>query len=96
MAMETIREMRLPFGVVLNKAGSSARKVMDDLRRRGITLLLQIPDDRRIAEAYSRGQTAIQGMPELRARFALLGAALEQIVSGRSNGEMHTAEVRID
>ena len=35
----------------------------------GIDVILEIPDDRRIAEAYSRGEMIIHALPEYRNLF---------------------------
>lgn len=96
MAVDTFREMGIPFGVVLNKAGLSEEDTRGDLRARGIPLLMQIPDNRRIAEAYSRGETAVQAMPELRPRLEFLWTALERIVAGSSCEENQTAGIFIE
>ena len=40
--------------------------------REEIPVLLEIPDDRRIAEAYSRGELAVQAAPEYLRHFSLL------------------------
>jgi MinD superfamily P-loop ATPase len=54
-AVETARELHVPFGVVVNRAGIGDDRVTDFCAREEIAVLLQIPDDRRIAEACSRG-----------------------------------------
>jgi len=55
LAVEVVRELGIPFGVVVNRTG-----VGDDCVHRfcgewEIPILTELPDDRRIAEAYSRG-----------------------------------------
>ena len=39
------------------------------IRELRITEVAEIPNDRRIAEAYSRGEIIIQALPEYRERF---------------------------
>ena len=41
-------------------------------------MFLAIPDDRRIAEAYSRGELVVEALPEYRAHFERLLARLEE------------------
>lgn len=65
LAVETMRSMQLPFGVVVNRAGSGDERVRDYCHAEQITLLLEIPDDRRVAQAYSRGEGLLEAMPEL-------------------------------
>ncbi|MEJ2202109.1 MAG: ATP-binding protein, partial [Desulfuromonadaceae bacterium] len=55
LAVAMVRELELPFGVVVNRMGSGDNRTHDFCRKEEIPILLEIPDDRRIAEAYSRG-----------------------------------------
>jgi len=74
LAVETIRLLGVPFGVVINRVGIGDEGVHQFCAAEGIPIVLEIPDDRRIAEAYSRGQMATDAVPELRASFRdLLG-----------------------
>ena len=41
-----------------------------------IAILMEIPDDRRIAEAYSRGQLIVDALPEYRGHFEQLWQAI--------------------
>ena len=69
LAVEMVRAMKLPLGVVINRAGSGDHQTREYCRLQGIDILSEIPDDRRIAEAYSRGVLASEAMPEIRARY---------------------------
>jgi MinD superfamily P-loop ATPase len=50
-----------------------------------IPVLLEIPDDRRIAEAYSRGQLIVEALPEYRAYFRDLWAAIARQLNAGEN-----------
>ncbi len=78
LAVETVKELGMPFGVVLNRSGSGDRRVHEFCSSRGISLLMEIPDDRRYAEAYSRGELLADSFPGLRDLFAGLRAELEK------------------
>ena len=69
LAVEMVRELRLPFGVVINRADSGDDRVREYCRKEWITVLAEIPDDRRIAEAYSRGELLVEALPEYRTLF---------------------------
>jgi MinD superfamily P-loop ATPase len=56
LAVQTAREMSIPCGVVVNRAGIGDNRVNDFCTSEGVPILLEIPDDRRIAEACSRGE----------------------------------------
>jgi MinD superfamily P-loop ATPase len=81
LAMATVRAMKLPLGVVINRADSGDDQTREYCRVQDIEILSEIPDDRRVAEAYSRGVLAAEALPEIRVRFEglvhrLLGDAL--------------------
>jgi MinD superfamily P-loop ATPase len=67
LAVEVLDRLRIPCGVVINRADVGDRKVKDYLKARGLPLLLEIPFDRRIAAGYARGQSLIEIRPELKA-----------------------------
>ncbi len=56
LAVEMVRALKLPFGVVINRADVGDRQTQSYCRSSRIEILAEIPDDRRIAEAYSRGE----------------------------------------
>ncbi len=72
LAVEVVRQLTLPFGVVVNRADVGDDRVTDYCKKEDIPILLLIRDDRRIAEAYSRGELAVDVLPELRAPFERL------------------------
>jgi MinD superfamily P-loop ATPase len=63
LAVETVRAVGLPHAVVLNRVGLGDDGVQQYCDRAGIPILLEIPEDRRIAETYSRGELAIRTIP---------------------------------
>nr|HQE96174.1 4Fe-4S binding protein [Candidatus Neomarinimicrobiota bacterium]HQH56845.1 4Fe-4S binding protein [Candidatus Neomarinimicrobiota bacterium] len=69
LAVETVREMHLPFGIIINRAGSGDDRVNCYCADENIPILAEIPDDRQIAEAYSRGELVGQIFPEYRRLF---------------------------
>ena len=76
LAVETARALRLAFGVVINRMGIGDHRVQRYCAAENIPILLEIPDDRRIAEAYSRGQVIVDALPEYRAQFERLWQAI--------------------
>ena len=45
------------------------RTLVSMLESEGLEVVLELPDDRRIAEAYSRGELLVDALPELRQLF---------------------------
>ena len=70
LAVEMVRVLRIPFGVVVNRAGLNGTDIRSYCTARRIPVLQEIPDDRKLAEAYSRGVMACEALPEYRAMFA--------------------------
>lgn len=82
LAVEMLRVLSLPFGVVVNRADIGDEAVFDYCRDELVDVLLRIPDDRRIAEAYSRGCLAAQALPEYGHIFESL---LEDVAGARAD-----------
>ena len=70
LAVETVRELRLPFGAVINRAAGNDDLVRPYLEKEKISLLAEIPDDRRIAQAYAKGIPLLDAMPNYKPLFA--------------------------
>src|SRR4030042_52051 len=85
LAVEAVRALKMPLGVVLNRAGNGDSGVQSYLARENIPLLLEIPMDRKIAEAYSRGQMIVDVMPEWKEKFKGLYKKIEGIVNRKGN-----------
>lgn len=56
LLVETVRLLGLPHGVVVNRAGLGDGRIAAFCARQGIDVLLEIPFERRLAEACSRGE----------------------------------------
>jgi len=78
LAVEVVQVLGLPCGVVINRANLSESEIPSFCRLRGIPILGEIPDDRRIAEAYSQGRMICEALPEYRATFERVLGAIEQ------------------
>lgn len=72
LAVAATRELGVPFGVVVNRLGSGDDRVHSYCRRENIRILAGIPDDRRVAEAYSRGELLVDALPEYAGLFSEL------------------------
>jgi MinD superfamily P-loop ATPase len=79
LAVDMVRALEIPFGVVINRADAGDGEIFEYCRRNGIDILAEIPDDRRIAEAYSRGELVCRILPEHDALF-------ESILTGMMEG----------
>jgi len=81
LAVEVARdELGMPVGVVINRDGIGDQSVQAYCASEEIPLLMQIPFDRRIAEAYSEGIPILEALPEYHERFVQLYREVEQQV----------------
>ena len=86
LAVETVRQLNIPCGVVLNRVGVGDNKVEEYCRKEDIPVLLTIPLDIEIARLYSRGITLVEGMPQWQQSFLELFDKIREIVNERSRG----------
>ncbi|MGC9399670.1 MAG: ATP-binding protein [Anaerolineae bacterium] len=70
-------ELGLPIGVVINREGVGDEGVEAFCAQAHIPILLRLPLDRRIAEAYADGVPVVQALPEYRPAFEQLYAKIE-------------------
>lgn len=69
LAVNMLRTIKRPFGVVVNRAHPERLEVHRFCREQDIPILSEIPDDRRIAESYSRGELVCRALPEYLGQF---------------------------
>ena len=72
LAVDMVRALQIPFGVIVNRMGSGDDRVHHYCEKEDIPILLEIPDDRRIAEIYSRGILMVDALPQYRELFQRL------------------------
>jgi MinD superfamily P-loop ATPase len=72
LAVEMVRALKLPFGVVVNRAGLGDHRVRSYCDQEKIKILAEIPDDRKVAETYSRGEVICKALPDYEPLFARL------------------------
>jgi len=80
LAVEMIRALQLPFAVVINRADVGDGETRQYCQRQRIDVLAEIPDDRQVAEAYSRGEMACDAIPQYR---EIYGDLLGRLMAGR-------------
>jgi MinD superfamily P-loop ATPase len=81
LVVDMARVLGIPFGVVVNRAGIGDRALYRYCQAESIEILAEIPDDRKIAIAYSQGQLAVECLPEIKTQFARLGETLLETVA---------------
>lgn len=77
LAVEAVRVLNIPCGLVINRADIGDLKVFAYAESEEVPILMTIPFDRQIAEIYSRGQALIEEIPEWRQQFLNLYGRIE-------------------
>jgi len=84
LAVEAVRRLGIPCGVVINRAGKSDAALEQYCLRENIPVLLKIPLDLKIACLYSEGITLADGLPEWKIRFKQLAERIMELAGERS------------
>jgi len=80
LAVDVVRKLGIPCGVVINRVGVGSKEVEKYCHREGIPILLRIPLDRNIAMLYSQGIPLIEGLPRWREEFLRLFQDIKDII----------------
>ncbi len=85
LAVETVRQLGIPLGVVLNRAGVGDNKTEQYCHKENIPILMTIPMDKNIASIYSQGIPLVEGIPEYRKNFIKLYEKIGESIDERSS-----------
>ncbi|MDQ1253597.1 MAG: hypothetical protein QG646_2776 [Euryarchaeota archaeon] len=88
LAIDLVRALKIPFGVVINRYGLGDSKVEEYCKAEGIPILLKIPNDRKIAELYSQGIPFIREMPEWNEKLLCMFKAIKSQLAGEKEGRI--------
>jgi MinD superfamily P-loop ATPase len=69
LAVETVRQLDIPFGVIVNRVHEMNHNVTAYCKAQGIEVFKQILEQRSVAVAYSRGDSLFTAAPELKPEF---------------------------
>jgi MinD superfamily P-loop ATPase len=81
LAVEAVKLLDIPCGLVINRADIGNDDVRQYAQVESLDILMEIPFDRKIAEAYSEGRMIVEELPEWRPKFLAMFNQIEQIVS---------------
>ncbi len=66
IAIDTIKELKKDFGVIINRFGIGNNEVLNYCEKENIPILAKIPNSRKAAELYSRGELIYNEIPEIK------------------------------
>jgi MinD superfamily P-loop ATPase len=82
LAFEAVKILGIPSGLLINRSDMGDDRVNAYAEEAGLPILMEIPFDRKIAEAYSRGDMIVEVMPEWKGRFQALYRRITEIAGG--------------
>ena len=85
LAVGAARILNIPCGLVINRSDIGDDKVKKYANLENLPILLEIPFDRQIAEAYSRGDMIVDVMPESKAKFLELYEKIKDLYVEQSS-----------
>ncbi len=82
LAVEAVKLLHIPCGLVINRSDIGNDDVRQYAQTENLSILMEIPFDRRIAETYSRGHLIVDAMPEWKNKFLALYSKIESMLAG--------------
>lgn len=79
LAVEAVKILGIPSGLIINRSDMGDDQVSKYAEREGLPILMEIPFDRKIAEAYSCGKLIVEIMPEWVDEFRTLYSHIEKL-----------------
>jgi len=72
LAVSMVRELKIPFAVVINRSEPDEQMINQYCKDESIEIIFEVPDDRKIAEAYSVGKMIVDVLPDYKGKFTEL------------------------
>ncbi len=83
LAVGAVRKIGIPMGIVINRCDIGTRCIHEFADREEIPILLEIPFDRKVAEAYAQGRLLVETLPQWKERMNDLFSRIEVLSGGR-------------
>jgi len=80
LAVGAAHVLNIPLGLVINRSDLGDGKVKEYAHEINLPILMEIPFNREIAEAYSKGEMLVDVMPEWKDRFIGLHYKIEKLI----------------
>jgi MinD superfamily P-loop ATPase len=81
LAVEAVKLLNIPCGLIINRSDIGNNDVRQYAQTEGLPILMEIPFDREIAEAYSRGRLMVAEMPRWKQKFLELQHQIERMAA---------------
>ena len=87
IALSVAKNMGKPVGVVINRERGNFTPLMEYLNEEGVTRLTGLPEDKEIAQAYSRGELVCASLPRYMDNFRELAAGINRLFNEHTGGQ---------
>jgi len=84
LAVEVLRKLKIPLGVVINRADLGNNKTEEYCKQEKIPILMRIPFKKEIAMAYSKGEPIVKVFPEYKEDFLSLYEQILKVISQKA------------
>ncbi|WDP87380.1 MAG: P-loop NTPase [Desulfobacter sp.] len=81
LAVEAVKLLKIPHGLVINRAGMGNDDVKEYAAKENLPIIMEIPFDKKIAVAYSKGQLLVDALPEYKEKFVSLYEKIKALLS---------------
>lgn len=81
LAVETVRQMKLPFGIVINRGDSNNDLITDYCNTENINIISIIANSRAVAERYSEGSLVYKKVPEFKDAINRIAEHVKSLLS---------------
>jgi len=85
LAVEVLRKLKIPFGVVINRADLGNNKTDEYCKKENIPVLMRIPFKKEIAIVYSKGEPMVKAFPEYKKDFQSLFKRVHSLIKENKN-----------
>lgn len=79
LSVNVLKQMELPFGLVINRDGMGDDSLLRYAEEEGITVLARLPHSREAARSYSTGGILIEEMPEFIEQYRNMAETIHSV-----------------
>jgi len=80
ISVDTIKELNIPFGIIINRTTDIYKDVSYYCSMENIKILLEIPENLNVAKAYSKGDTLLDAVPEMKGELQKVFSQIKECV----------------
>jgi MinD superfamily P-loop ATPase len=89
LAVGAVEILQIPSGLVINRSDLGDDAVKKFARQKGLPILMEIPFDRQIAEAYSKGEMLVDVIPQWKEKFLELHDKIRHLSKNQTPNTKH-------